>query len=151
MTPKETVNSREQIESANVSYWLPDHRGRPTDMTDLRWKFHLEAEAARERWAQLDRDGPNGKAKRERERRFKRDSNDANDVHHSSSAPMCDMSECKDTGDDVTLSANSPEASNGVQTHRCKVCGKEFSSTRSDASLCSAKCRKRASRASTKD
>jgi hypothetical protein len=74
MTPQETVKTHQQIESQNLNYWLPDHHGRPSGVSELRWKFHLEAEAARECWAQLDRDGPNGKAKRERDRRFKRDS-----------------------------------------------------------------------------
>jgi hypothetical protein len=54
--------------------------------------------------------------------------------------PKCDMSGAKD------ISTESKCDTNIGEIRRCRICGKSFRSTRPDAALCSASCRKRASR-----
>jgi hypothetical protein len=91
-------------------------------MNYLRRKFMIEAEQARGRWAKLDPQGPNGVARRR-------------------IIPKCDTSEGEDSG---TLKCDIKEG----QIRVCGICGNSFRSTRSDASLCSVRCRKKANRAS---
>ena len=125
--PKQTIKSREQLEAEAVAYWTPDQSDRPSGMSDLRYKYMLEAEQARERWAELDPKGPNSASRRRM-------------------VPKCDMSEGKDT---ILPKCDIPTGER-IGIRRCQICGKEFSSTRADAVLCSARCRKRASRARVK-
>jgi hypothetical protein len=53
--------------------------------------------------------------------------------------PKCDTSEGKDS---QTLKCDTPQG----EVRVCRICGQSFMSTRSDAALCSGRCRKRASR-----
>jgi hypothetical protein len=112
--PKEAVKTRQQIEAENVSYWTCG------GMSFWRRKYAEEAEEARERWAQLDPNGPNGATRSRR-------------------AAKCNTSEGKDSG---PLKCNTVTG----QERTCRNCGKSFQATRSDASFCSAICRVKASR-----
>src|SRR5215831_17792119 len=112
--PTQTVKSREQIEAENVTYWTDG------GMSYLRQKYMVEAEQARERWAKLDPQGPNGVARRR-------------------TIPKCDRPE----GNVSQLTKCDTGNGSGGRTRRCRVCGKEFRAIRPDARLCSATCRKR--------
>jgi hypothetical protein len=87
----------------------------------LRRKFMLEAEAARRRSEQTPVKRPNN-------------------ASPLAAEPKCDMSEGKDS---TPLKCNTTNS----QERTCRVCGKSFQASRSDASLCSARCRMKASRA----
>jgi len=176
--PTQTVKDRVRIESKNLSYWTSG------GMSFLRRKFMIEAEEARERWAKLDPQGPNGA--RARRTVAKCDTPEGKDngttkcdiptEGKDSRTPKCDIPTGSGTGESERDKASvrrslegprsvsipecdSPEGKDsqltkcdigtgsGGKTHHCRVCGKKFSSTRPDATLCSATCRKRASRA----
>jgi len=145
-------------------------------MSPLRRKFALEARQAQLDWALRDPDGPNGRALREELRllRAKLDSYGysadprADELRfqlaflekylprqsrpsNSQSAPLRAPTEKCDVGPEGNEKGEvekcdtltNPKPGN---PRVCRICGHPFHSTRPDASLCSARCRKRASR-----
>jgi hypothetical protein len=141
-----TVRSREQVEAENISYWTS--RG----MSHLRQKFANEAEAARVEWVRRDPDGPNGrdpkyKEIREAELKRRREEKKPNSPIEASrpvTVSKCDTPEGKDSG--PPSGPPNCDIVNDLNKRVCKVCGQSFLATRDDALLCSARCRKRASR-----
>jgi hypothetical protein len=129
-----TVKNSETIESENVSYWMPDHQGRPSGMSDLRWRFSLEAKQARKRWA-------------EHNQRFKHLTDAANSPVNAPDSGREPSVTCSpgESGRDIICNIGA------ATSRRCRICGEPFKSTRSDASFCGAKCRVRASRARNAD
>ena len=135
--PIQTVKSRMQIEAEDLHYWVWDYPG------SLREKYAKEAEAARGKWAKLDPDGPNGRDLKYRQSR----ANSSINAPHPVTEAKCDISEGHDSG----LPSGLPMCDivndlNKSEVRVCKVCGQSFLAARADASLCSARCRKRASR-----
>jgi hypothetical protein len=115
-----TVKSQEQLEAENVSYWTPDKSDRPNGVSDLRWKFTLEAEEARRRWHRVPARRP---------------------VEGLGPAEELSVT-CPRVKTAESLKCDIDHGEIRV----CAICGQSFHAVRSDASLCSGACRKRASR-----